>query len=276
MNVLLEDGSESGKTATVIVPDRQLSLAIGKEGQNARLAAKLTGWRIDIKSATEAAEETLGRLEDIDLPPDEMDLLSLAESLLRKKPEAGLTDDEKQLVEVAVAERDLESPVPAGETPEAEAEKVEAVAEEEKVVSDELLEEIEDGELEAEPVEDLEREPVLAAAGEEAEALAPDGIRPGMDILLEEVEEEQLPVLEGEPASDSLGWVQVVPEVDYYSGWSDEEDAEEEVDLEREWAREDLEARRETRKKKGKRRRRSEPDFFDNGEADADGWMGRR
>jgi N utilization substance protein A len=45
------------KTATVIVPDRQLSLAIGKEGQNARLAAKLTGWRIDIKSASAAQAE---------------------------------------------------------------------------------------------------------------------------------------------------------------------------------------------------------------------------
>ena len=44
-------------TATVIVPDYQLSLAIGKEGQNARLAARLTGWRIDIKSETQLAEE---------------------------------------------------------------------------------------------------------------------------------------------------------------------------------------------------------------------------
>jgi transcription termination/antitermination protein NusA len=41
---------EATKTATVIVPEAQLSLAIGKEGQNARLAAKLTGWRVDIKS----------------------------------------------------------------------------------------------------------------------------------------------------------------------------------------------------------------------------------
>ena len=41
-------------TAIAVVPDRQLSLAIGKEGQNARLAAKLTGWSVDIKSATEA------------------------------------------------------------------------------------------------------------------------------------------------------------------------------------------------------------------------------
>ncbi len=44
-------------TATVIVPDKQLSLAIGKEGQNVRLAAKLTGWRIDIKSASAAEAE---------------------------------------------------------------------------------------------------------------------------------------------------------------------------------------------------------------------------
>jgi transcription termination/antitermination protein NusA len=48
---------EDTHTATVIVPDDQLSLAIGKEGQNARLAAKLTGWRIDIKSASMAAEQ---------------------------------------------------------------------------------------------------------------------------------------------------------------------------------------------------------------------------
>ncbi len=52
--VLLDD--ETG-TATVVVPDRELSLAIGKEGQNARLSARLTGWRIDIKSETQMAEE---------------------------------------------------------------------------------------------------------------------------------------------------------------------------------------------------------------------------
>ena len=41
----------------MVVPDYQLSLAIGKEGQNARLAAKLTGWKIDIKSESQAKEE---------------------------------------------------------------------------------------------------------------------------------------------------------------------------------------------------------------------------
>ena len=48
---------EEEKMARVIVPDYQLSLAIGIKGQNARLAAKLTGWKIDIKSETQAEEE---------------------------------------------------------------------------------------------------------------------------------------------------------------------------------------------------------------------------
>ncbi|KGX88407.1 transcription termination factor NusA [Pontibacillus litoralis] len=48
---------EENKATTVIVPDYQLSLAIGKRGQNARLAAKLTGWKIDIKSESEAVED---------------------------------------------------------------------------------------------------------------------------------------------------------------------------------------------------------------------------
>jgi len=51
---------EETGTAEVIVPDFQLSLAIGKEGQNARLAHRLTGWRIDIKSETQLEEEALG------------------------------------------------------------------------------------------------------------------------------------------------------------------------------------------------------------------------
>ncbi len=51
------------KEATVIVPDDQLSLAIGREGQNARLAAKLTGWKVDIKSETDFAQEDAGDIE---------------------------------------------------------------------------------------------------------------------------------------------------------------------------------------------------------------------
>ena len=50
---------EENKSAKVIVDDSQLSLAIGKEGQNVRLAAKLTGWKIDIKSKSKAESEKI-------------------------------------------------------------------------------------------------------------------------------------------------------------------------------------------------------------------------
>ena len=73
--------SEAEKICRVVVPDSQLSLAIGKEGQNARLAAKLTGWKIDIKSETQfqeslaeqgmsSAEEAMGELPQDDLGMD--------------------------------------------------------------------------------------------------------------------------------------------------------------------------------------------------------------
>jgi N utilization substance protein A len=55
--------SEAEKTATVVVQEDQLSLAIGRDGQNARLAAKLTGWRIDIKSLIEAAADAIGKVQ---------------------------------------------------------------------------------------------------------------------------------------------------------------------------------------------------------------------
>jgi N utilization substance protein A len=55
--------SEAEKTATVVVQEDQLSLAIGRDGQNARLAAKLTGWRIDIKSLTEAAADAIVKVQ---------------------------------------------------------------------------------------------------------------------------------------------------------------------------------------------------------------------
>jgi len=65
---------EEEKVARVIVPDYQLSLAIGKEGQNARLAAKLTNWKIDIKSETQMEEiyqqEGYGEYDQADLPED--------------------------------------------------------------------------------------------------------------------------------------------------------------------------------------------------------------
>ena len=61
------------KTAKVVVPDYQLSLAIGKEGQNARLAARLTGYKIDIKSETQAKDAPGFRYEDYEYDDEEYD-----------------------------------------------------------------------------------------------------------------------------------------------------------------------------------------------------------
>ena len=70
------------QTALVIVPDYQLSLAIGREGQNARLAARLTGWRIDIKSESQAAE-----------PPRPPAPVEVAEVVAAEEPQAETEDD---------------------------------------------------------------------------------------------------------------------------------------------------------------------------------------
>ena len=64
--------NETEKVSRVVVPDYQLSLAIGKEGQNARLAAKLTGWKIDIKSESQAADEELDEnMNEVEVESDE-------------------------------------------------------------------------------------------------------------------------------------------------------------------------------------------------------------
>ena len=68
--VISVDVDENEKMSRVVVPDNQLSLAIGKEGQNARLAAKLTGWKIDIKSESQAQEEEVAAPVEDDLADD--------------------------------------------------------------------------------------------------------------------------------------------------------------------------------------------------------------
>jgi len=74
--------NDKGGIATVIVPDKQLSLAIGKEGQNARLAAKLTGWRIDIKSASAAEAEKIAEVK----PPAKEEAPAEIEATLEPAP----------------------------------------------------------------------------------------------------------------------------------------------------------------------------------------------
>lgn len=86
---LAED--KDARTATVVVGEDQLSLAIGRDGQNARLAAKLTGWRIDIKSLTEAAGDALNKLKtDSELAamlPAAVEQMPQIEEILAKKAE---------------------------------------------------------------------------------------------------------------------------------------------------------------------------------------------
>ena len=90
---------EKNQSAKIVVPDHQLSLAIGKEGQNARLSAKLTGWRIDIKSETQAAET--GFLDD---EPEEEPLME--EAALE---EAEAVEEMTETVETEEAEKTNEA-----------------------------------------------------------------------------------------------------------------------------------------------------------------------
>ena len=89
--VFLDEDLERGKTASVVVPEDQLSLAIGRAGVNARLAARLTNWRIDIKSLVEAATESLNRLATdetfAEMAEAETEIMPQIEMILTKKAE---------------------------------------------------------------------------------------------------------------------------------------------------------------------------------------------
>ncbi|MFQ6122700.1 MAG: transcription termination factor NusA [Dehalococcoidales bacterium] len=84
--ILSVELDEEQGIATVVVPDKQLSLAIGKEGQNARLAAKLTGWRIDIKSASAAEAEKLAEAKPL-TEAEEKEAVA-EEPIIEKEPSA--------------------------------------------------------------------------------------------------------------------------------------------------------------------------------------------
>jgi len=159
--VLLQQG-DNGRTALVIVPDKQLSLAIGREGQNARLAAKLTGWRIDIKGETEARGEGL-----IELAEEQVRQETLA--VQRKKRDL-LKEAEALLREGVIAEAEAEAKG-AAVPPEVVAEAAEVAAEEEEQPPEEA-EEVEELESAAEaPLEEAGPEEVESELefGEEEE-----------------------------------------------------------------------------------------------------------
>jgi N utilization substance protein A len=131
--------NEEEQAATVIVPDKQLSLAIGKEGQNARLAAKLTGWRIDIKSASlaeaerlEEAKQTTRKAEPVkeeeELPVeaavDEAVETTVEEPVEEETPEEEVTLESLEIPDILEGE----------EAPEEVEEEVEEEPEEEEIL----------------------------------------------------------------------------------------------------------------------------------------------
>ncbi|HRV93764.1 MAG TPA: hypothetical protein P5526_16510, partial [Anaerolineae bacterium] len=190
MNVMLHD--EQGKTAVVVVPDKQLSLAIGKEGQNARLAAKLTGWRIDIKSASEAAEEALQKVRLNEAIRNRMSekthIFNLTASILAEKNPVEFSDGELNLLSEAIevvnyAEMSIERERRAAlEAAKKAARSRDILAEAEAILS---------GKSPLSPAEAVEGEGVVEMA-EGAEA----------DVLLDEVDEAEEDQLVGVMAQD--------------------------------------------------------------------------
>jgi N utilization substance protein A len=140
--VHLYEDAEGGKTALVIVPDKQLSLAIGKEGQNARLAAKLTGWRIDIKSTSEAAAEMFAPAQPKPEPKpvSAEDLLARAEQILASRPPAEEPEPVEETVKLWLDDEELPA---VGEEPavaEAPAAEPEAAVESAAITGEEVEE----------------------------------------------------------------------------------------------------------------------------------------
>jgi len=232
--VLLDEGT---RTAVVAVPDRQLSLAIGKEGQNARLAAKLTGWRIDIKSETEAAEAAEKRAAEAAVASalaEEKAAARAAAKALLAEAEAALAEEEAREASVEevpaqpVAEDVVEEPIVAPvegdvvEEPavETEAEKVlEGPAPE--VLAEETLEAEETGvpEIAVSVAEDVFVEP---SGGQEDQVEVPLS-----EEASEAIEEEPVEI----PSATETGVAEkkpVIVPVVHPKGWYSEEELEKE------------------------------------------------
>ena len=175
--VLRVELDAEGQAAIAVVPDRQLSLAIGKEGQNARLAAKLTAWSVDIKSSTEAEALALERAR---IAAEEAAAAAAAEAARQA---------EEALAAVAEAPE---------EAPPVEPELAVATAEDALVAEATVVQEVAEAVVE---VVSLKKQPVEEVVDEEAEAAAQaEREREEAEILaeLEREEAEFLAALEAE------------------------------------------------------------------------------
>ena len=250
--VLVDD---EDKQATVIVPDDQLSLAIGRDGQNARLAAKLTGWRVDIKSETEFSEVE----EELDLEEAEQAdgrcaavlsngrrcpnaalsgsrycglpqhqalarfdtnhvtvLAPLSQEEVAKLADSDASDDEiRPLVERAEAEYKEEA--------EPEAEVAEEAAEEAEVEEEAAEEEAELADKSAEPEPEPEPEPAADVADDGRPPSAqPEEIQP----VATEPDEEAAVAGEDEAPSEAAAAVEVAEAEEEAAEAAEEEELE--------------------------------------------------
>jgi N utilization substance protein A len=184
--VLVDD---ENKQATVIVPDDQLSLAIGREGQNARLAARLTGWRIDIRSETEFARD------EAEHGYDEEDVQGRCAAILsngRRCPNAALPGSRYCGLETHQALNDVEgdevAALTGGTTAAVEEAPAAPTAVAEGEEEAEVAEQLAAAEVEEEPEEEtpVTAPTVVAEGEEEAEAAEQLAAAEAPDVVAEE------------------------------------------------------------------------------------------
>ncbi len=205
---------EESKTARVVVPDNHLSLAIGKEGQNARLAARLTGWRIDIKSqeqmaqilAREAFERATPKETDTDLEEDIAEVAPLHEEEVtsatgvppqvlpsEKTPEAEKSPSEPAELDTVLPDtEDVEVEVDSGAADELDL----SAGPDQEVELDPAAEVDEEAEPDAMDAEARRKRP-LRVVGGTAKAKSRKTRKQELESLLEEelVDAEPLPTL---------------------------------------------------------------------------------
>jgi N utilization substance protein A len=208
--VLVDDET---KEATVIVPDDQLSLAIGRDGQNARLAARLTGWKVDITSETEFAQQD----DDIEYEGEEaadgrcMAVLTTG----RRCPNAALDGSQfcglpqhQSLArfktnQALVLDGLTDEQITTLSNPDADADEVKAIVEPAEATFDEQQAAAAAAEAERVAAAEAEAEAAAKAEAEAAEAEAAEAEAEGDEDEDEDAEDEAVDVEEGESSDDA-------------------------------------------------------------------------
>jgi N utilization substance protein A len=203
---------EDTRSATVVAPDNQLSLAIGREGQNVRLAARLTGWRIDIRSEAQMAEQA-------------------AATEAAVAAEAGEDGGVAAAAEAPAAEEGVAEEAGAEETPAEEAADVPEAVEAEEAVAEEPVTEEEREEAAAEEPEAVEaeeavaEEPVTEEEPEDAVAEAPEAVEAEEAVAEEPVTEEEPEDAEPEKAAGEAALEEPSPQPATAEAVSSEQDS---------------------------------------------------